>query len=137
MSKASDLARLMTSGSTAVHGEAGVTASGSTGLTTNLQQGLAKHWLNLDGTGTIAISDSLNCASVTDDGTGDYDPFFTNNMSNTEYSVASACPSGSGDHSVINVSTLATNKYRIVVSDGGSSLEDQDPAMTQINGDLA
>ena len=34
---------------------------------------------NAVSTGTIAISDSLNCASVTDDGTGDYDPFFTNN----------------------------------------------------------
>jgi hypothetical protein len=122
----------------------GVTTAGSilvTGegnsTTTNLQQGLTKHWVNLDGTGTFAISDSFNCASVTDDGTGDYDPFFTNNMSNTEYSVACGCPSGSGDHSVINASTLATNKYRIVVSDGGSSLEDQDPAMTQISGDLA
>ena len=29
MSKASDLARLVTSGSTAIHGEAGVTSSGS------------------------------------------------------------------------------------------------------------
>ena len=42
MSKASDLARLVTSGSTAIHGEAGTTSSASTGATTNLQQGLAK-----------------------------------------------------------------------------------------------
>ena len=122
----------------------GVTTAGSilvTGegnsTTTNLQQGLAKHWLNLDGTGTIAISDSLNCASVTDDGTGDYDPFFTNNMNNTVYSIAGACPSGSGDASVLGAASLATNKYRLLVSDGGSNLEDQDPAMTQVNGDLA
>ena len=105
--------------------------------TSYLFNGVSKHWLNLDGTGTIAISDSFNCASVTDDGTGDYDPFFTNNMSNTEYSASGTCPSGSGDHSVINISTLATNKYRVVVSDGGSSLEDQDPVMIQIQGDLA
>ena len=105
--------------------------------TSYLFNGVAKSWLNLDGTGTIAIDDSFNCASVTDDGTGDYDPFFTNNMSNTEYSASGTCPSGSGDHSVINISTLATNKYRVVVSDGGSSLEDQDPVMIQIQGDLA
>ena len=86
---------------------------------------------------TIAIDDSFNCASVTDDGTGDYDPFFTSNMSNTDYSASGACPSGSGDHSVINITSLATNKYRVVVSDGGSSLEDQDPVMIQIQGDLA
>ena len=105
--------------------------------TSYIFNGVAKSWLNLDGTGTIAIDDSFNCASVTDDGTGDYDPFFTNNMSNTEYSASGTCPSGSGDHSVINISTLATNKYRVVVSDGGSSLEDQDPVMIQIQGDLA
>jgi len=112
-------------------------SDGGTSVTQNLVQGLTKHWVNLDGTGTFAISDSFNCASVTDDGTGDYDPFFTNNMSNTEYSVACGCPSGAGDHSVINPSTLATNKYRLVVSDGNQTLEDTDPAMTQINGDLA
>jgi len=99
--------------------------------------GSSKSWLNLDGTGTIAISDSFNCASVTDDGTGDYDPFFTSNMSNTVYSASGACPSGSGAHSVLNITSLATNKYRVVVSDGASSLEDQDPVMTQIQGDLA
>ena len=105
--------------------------------TSYLFNGVAKSWLNLDGTGTIAIDDSFNCASVTDDGTGDYDPFFTSNMSNTEYSASGTCPAGSGAHSVINISTLATNKYRVVVSDGGSSLEDQDPVMIQIQGDLA
>ena len=105
--------------------------------TSYIFNGVAKSWLNLDGTGTIAIDDSFNCASVTDDGTGDYDPFFTSNMSNTEYSVSGTCPAGSGNHSVINISTLATNTYRVVVSDGGSSLEDQDPVMIQIQGDLA
>ena len=105
--------------------------------TSYLFNGVSKHWLNLDGTGTIAISDSFNCASVTDDGTGDYDPFFTSNMSNTEYSVAGACPAGPGDASVLGAASLATNKYRLLVSDGGVNLEDQDPAMTQIQGDLA
>ena len=105
--------------------------------TSYIFNGVAKSWLNLDGTGTIAIDDSFNCASVTDDGTGDYDPFFTSNMSNTDYSASGACPSGSGDHSVINITSLAANKYRVVVSDGGSSLEDQDPVMIQIQGDLA
>ena len=50
----------------------GVTTAGSilvTGegnsTTTNLQQGLCKHWGNLDGTGTIAIRDSFNTSSAT------------------------------------------------------------------------
>ena len=84
MSKASDLARLMTSGSTAIHGEAGVTSSGSTGKTTNLQQGLAKAWFACDN---MAILDSLNSAGLTDNGTGDLTLTLTNYMSNDDYST--------------------------------------------------
>ena len=128
--KTNTLTGTTSAGSILVTGEGGST-------TTNLQQGLTKHWLNLDGTGTIAITDSFNCASVTDDGTGDYDPFFTNNMNNAGYSVSGSCPSGSGDASVTSFGSLATNKYRLLTTDGGSNLEDQDPVMSKLNGDLA
>ena len=128
--KTNTLTGTTSAGSINVTGEGGST-------TTNLQQGLTKHWLNLDGTGTIAITDSFNCASVTDDGTGDYDPFFTNNMNNAGYSVSGSCPSGSGDASVTSFGSLATNKYRLLTTDGGSNLEDQDPVMSKLNGDLA
>ena len=128
--KTNTLTGTTSAGSIVVTGEGGST-------TTNLQQGLTKHWLNLDGTGTIAITDSFNCASVTDDGTGDYDPFFTNNMNNAGYSVSGSCPSGSGDASVTSFGSLATNKYRLLTTDGGSNLEDQDPVMSKLNGDLA
>tara|TARA_R100000231_G_scaffold135008_1_gene109068 strand:+ start:364 stop:783 length:420 start_codon:yes stop_codon:yes gene_type:complete len=87
MSKASDLARLMTSGSTAIHGEAGVTASGSTGLTTNLQQGLAKGWMNFDQD-TPTIDDSLNISSVNDDSTGTFSPSYTNSFNNVNYACS-------------------------------------------------
>ena len=87
MSKASDLARLMTSGSTAVHGEAGVTASGSTGLTTNLQQGLAKGWMNFDQD-TPTIDDSLNISSVTDHSAGQFSPQYTNSFGNVNYACS-------------------------------------------------
>jgi hypothetical protein len=92
MSKASDLARLVTSGSTAIHGEAGVTSSGSTGATTNLQQGLKKVWINFNGSGTIATRDSFNVTSITDDTTGRYTVTIANDMSNTNYSgIAGGC----------------------------------------------
>ena len=55
---------------------------------TNLQQGLAKSWINLNGTGTIAARDSFNVASLTDSGTGKYDINYSNNMGNTSYIVA-------------------------------------------------
>ena len=68
----------------------GVTAAGSilvTGegnsTTTNLQQGLANVWCN-QSNGT-AINDSFNTSSIDDNGTGDYETNFANNMSSNDY----------------------------------------------------
>ena len=69
-----------TAGSIVVTGEGNST-------TTNLQQGLAKVWVNFNGTGTIATRDSINVSSLNDDGTGKYDVVLTNNMGNNDYSV--------------------------------------------------
>ena len=54
-----------------------VVAEGGT-VTTNLQQGLAKHWCSLNGTSTIAIRDSFNTASIGDGGNGTYTITSTN-----------------------------------------------------------
>jgi hypothetical protein len=54
---------------------------------TSIQQGLCKSWINLTGTGTIAVNDSFNISSVTDIGTGNYRAYYTSNMSNVNYSV--------------------------------------------------
>ena len=37
--------------------------------TTNVQDSLTKSWINLDGSGTVAILESLNVGSITDQGT--------------------------------------------------------------------
>lgn len=58
----------------------GETASRST-------RGVAASWLNFDGTGTIAIRDSQNIASIVDNGTGDYTQNLTNLMADTGYSI--------------------------------------------------
>ena len=71
-----------TAGSIAVTGEGNST-------TTNLQQGLCKHWVNINGTGTIATRDSFNNSSITDVNTGTYKFTFTNNMNNDDYCAAS------------------------------------------------
>jgi len=60
-------------GSIVVTGEGGST-------TTNMQQGIAKVWNNINGTGTIASRDSLNVGSITDNGTGDYTHTYSNPM---------------------------------------------------------
>ena len=50
----------------------------------------AKAWVNFSGTGTVVIRDSHNVSSVTDLSVGSYKANFTNNMANTNYSVATS-----------------------------------------------
>ena len=67
-------------------GTIAVTAEGGS-TTTNLQQGLCKAWINFNGGGTIAIRDSFNITSITDNGTGDYDVTIANDMANANYAT--------------------------------------------------
>ena len=50
---------------------------------TNLQQGLAKHWVNYDAADQ-ATRASFNQTSLTDHATGDFSTFYANNMSDAE-----------------------------------------------------
>ena len=49
--------------------------------------GLAKAWVNFNGTGTVAIRASLNVSSITDNGTGDYTVNFTTALADANYAV--------------------------------------------------
>jgi len=53
--------------------------------TTNVQEGLAKAWCSLNGTGTIALRDSFNISSITDAATGQYTSTLSNIMANASY----------------------------------------------------
>jgi hypothetical protein len=48
--------------------------------------GTAKAWVNFNGTGTVAIRDSYNVSSITDNGTGLYTASFANALSDINYS---------------------------------------------------
>ena len=94
-----------TAGSIAVTGEGNST-------TTNLQQGLCKGWCNFDGTGTAAFRDTFNFASLTDQGTGQYDLNFTNNMANTSYSTIGSAKESTGEtHSSAGAVDVENAKY--------------------------
>ena len=62
-----------------------VTIQGEGTATTNLQQGLLKCTMDLDGSGTISLHDSFNISSVTDNDTGKYTPSYTNGFANRFY----------------------------------------------------
>ena len=70
-------------GSIVVTGEGGST-------TTNLQQGVAKSWINYKQAATFVTNDSFNISSVNDDGTGEGDTNYTTNFGNVNYAAAGA-----------------------------------------------
>jgi hypothetical protein len=83
--KTNTLTGTTSAGSILVTGEGGV-------QTTNLQQGLCKAWVNLDGSATFdsadtEIRDSFNIGSTIDNGAGNYDATFAAPMSTDDYSV--------------------------------------------------
>ena len=86
--KTNTLTGTTSAGSIVVTGEGGST-------TTNLQQGLAKCWVKLDGTalsgtGTSGVGDSFNLTSTTDNGTGNYTITMNNDMSSANYSTTAS-----------------------------------------------
>ena len=50
--------------------------------------GSAKAWVNFNGTGTVAIRESFNVSSITDNGTGSYTANFTNAMPTADCAVS-------------------------------------------------
>jgi len=62
-------------------------------VTTSVQQGLIKAFMDLDGQGTISLNDSFNIASVTDNNTGIYSPAVTSIYANVFYGWG-----GNGEH---------------------------------------
>ena len=65
-----------------------------------LSQFTAKAWVNFNGDGTVAIRDSHNVSSITDNGTGNYNTEFTNNTDNTNYAVVSNTRENDSDNNL-------------------------------------
>ena len=125
---------------TSTAGSIAVTAEGNS-TTTNLQQGLTKAWINLNGTGTIATRDSFNVSGITDDSTGRYTVSINNDMSNNDYAVLNYT-SGSTNSSAtaFNNNFLGGNNLQtgtFAISAYSSDFEDSDVVMAQVTGDLA
>ena len=112
-------------------------AEGGSG-TTNTVQGLAKSWVNFNGTGTIASRDSFNIASLTDTGTGHYDPNFSNNMSNNDFSATGGISESGvgGEATIVLGDGYSTSNVTVLTRNSTSATDYQFVACT-VNGDLA
>lgn len=64
-----------------------ISDTAGTGAVTLTKQSAAKVWVNFNGTGTVAINNSFNASSITDNGTGHYDVNYSSAMGNTTYCV--------------------------------------------------
>jgi hypothetical protein len=116
----------------------------SAGGTTYSARGIAKAWVNFDGTGTIAARDSENVSSLTDNGTGDYTVNFSNAFANTNYNYAGGC--GSADMGSVDAITIRFNSSASASSQqirtlftgaSGNAYGDFAAATYISNGDLA
>jgi hypothetical protein len=124
-------------GSMTVVGEGGST-------TTNLQQGLCKSWWFVTGTGTAAITDSLNTSGITDNGTGDYTVAISNDMANATYSMGGMCGiASSTDVTSRNVQPFGgaiaagSLRYNTTSNDANTDQDLDTINYVQIFGDLA
>jgi hypothetical protein len=112
--------------------------------TTNLQQGLAKAWLSMNGTGTIAVRDSFNMTGITDQGTGLTTVTIANNMSSAEYSVGGASGTfiANSDNVRFGLSTETepptSTLFRTITREANDDTNrDVTYSFTQVFGDLA
>tara|TARA_R100000995_G_C3390909_1_gene80433 strand:+ start:154 stop:540 length:387 start_codon:yes stop_codon:yes gene_type:complete len=112
-------------------GSIAVTAEGGT-VTTNLQQGLAKAWVF--SAADAALTNSLNLASGTDNGTGTYTYAYTSNLANGDC-AAGASATDNADLNVTVYSTSATVFSAEVFNQAGN--EHDSRSRTIICGDLA
>ena len=115
-------------------GSATIIAEGGTN-TTNIQQGLSKAWINFNGTGTAAISDSYNMDSITDLATGMFKVDLTTAMGNDDYSMTATM-----NHHVIredNNDNRTTTAFWLQCYDHNTSPIDVSRVSTVVTGDLA
>jgi hypothetical protein len=97
----------------------------------NGMTGIAKAWCNFNGTGTVAIRDSFNVSSITDNGTGDYTVNFTTAMPNANYATTCSYSGVNGLNGVVfypatqfsgvayNAGYITTTSIRGVAVTGG------------------
>jgi hypothetical protein len=90
----------------------------------------ARAWVNFNGTGTVAIRESGNVSSITDNGTGDYTVNFTTAMPDSNYSSnMSVNFSRTIGSSRLNASLRTRNTSNIrmqSIGDDGNSYDSED-----------
>ena len=125
-------------GTTSAGSISGTGEGGST--TTNLQQGLAKAWTNINGEASGPASrDSFNVGSITDVSAGQINYAITNAMANDDYArLVSAGDSGVRRVADTGAAASHTTVLAVIITESmNGNLYDVDDANGAILGDLA
>ena len=110
-----------------------ITVRGEGSATTSLQQGLAKSWCYFNGTGTLAINDSFNVGSVTDNATGRYTVNYTNNFASDNY-----CALGTANNFTFFINNAPTSStFNHGTRNSSNTDVDSSTVCTAAKGDLA
>jgi hypothetical protein len=105
--------------------------------------GTAKAWANLNGTGTIALRNSLNVSSVVDNGAGDYSFNFSNAMTTGSYSLSGSATrfaTGASAPRIMapfDVATQIAGSSRVRIGDDLGLVDDAALVSHIVYGDLA
>jgi len=106
----------------------------------------AKAWVNFNGTGTVAIRDSGNVSSITDNSTGLYTANLTNAMANSNYEVSGSAGNSTSTVSqeiifygsnVTPVSPSTTAVGTKVINSAATAIQDAAYVTFAVFGDLA
>jgi len=121
----------------------------TSGSTQDTMGGLAKGWVNFNGTGTIAARGSFNHSSLTDNTTGDYTSGITNGVDSTNNIVFTGSCQDDDDNnkhvaglSPVRISggtPFTTTSVRLTTGHDANTttLRDMDFITIAIHGDLA
>ena len=103
----------------------------------SLEQGLAKSWHRTTVTsGTPAIDESLNTASVADNGVGDYTYTFTSNMTSATYAAAGNVNEPFGVSCMNNATSFGASGYRVYIHNHSNTTTDANFVSNNILGNL-
>ena len=125
-------------------GRARLRSEGGGGVRVDLQQGSAKHWVNIDIEGTNSTPDSYNHSSFTENGTGKVTISINKNMNNASYAVSNASSRASDATAYVAAgfigSTFSTSQIQIYFAYANASFgafHDVPRSGTKLHGDLA
>ena len=113
-----------------------VVAEGGT-VTTNLQQGLAKVWMQATSASSVSIQDSFNVASLADTSAGAITPSFTNDMSTTAYSLTFGQSQFHSSLDTGGAGAITTGSYKHTTSNSSHAATDSAGQCSTLHGDLA